>query len=175
MILIEELQVEVRKGRPFQGGGLSDINMTDIDPSMPVYPIRGSYEQYSCKNIDPKDPNGWPDKPGKNCLCSHIPKATGACWKTSFGDWKCSLVDSSNAGTWVVKTSPAPRSKERGATIAGVVGTAKQYALNDEGKIVVYFPDQQNASNDVLGGSHVVGRLCRDTQRQSPLDSSFRS
>lgn len=39
-------------------------------------------------------------------------------------------------------------------TIAGVVGTVKQYGLDDEGKIVVYFPDQQNASN----GMYLVAR-----------------
>ncbi|HTP31780.1 MAG TPA: ABC transporter permease [Candidatus Acidoferrales bacterium] len=32
-------------------------------------------------------------------------------------------------------------------TIAGVVGTVKQYGLDDEGKIVVYFPQQQNPGN----------------------------
>jgi predicted permease len=35
-------------------------------------------------------------------------------------------------------------------TIAGVVGVVKQYALDDEGKIAVYFPHQQHASNNVF-------------------------
>jgi predicted permease len=43
-------------------------------------------------------------------------------------------------------------------TIAGVVGTVKQYGLDDEGKIVVYFPDQQNAGN----GMYLVARTSGD-------------
>ena len=43
-------------------------------------------------------------------------------------------------------------------TIVGVVGTVKQYALNDEGKIVVYFPDGQSQS----GGMYLVARTSSD-------------
>ncbi len=43
-------------------------------------------------------------------------------------------------------------------TIAGVVGTVKQYGLDDEGKIVAYFPDQQNADN----GMYLVVRASSD-------------
>jgi len=35
-------------------------------------------------------------------------------------------------------------------TIAGVVGVVKQYGLDNEGKIAVYFPHQQVASNDMF-------------------------
>jgi predicted permease len=38
---------------------------------------------------------------------------------------------------------------DKGITIVGVVGTVKQYALNDEGKIVVYFPHQQQPGNNL--------------------------
>jgi predicted permease len=48
--------------------------------------------------------------------------------------------------------------------IAGVVGTVRQYALNDEGKIVVYFPDQQDASN----GMYVVVRTSSDAAALAP-------
>jgi predicted permease len=43
-------------------------------------------------------------------------------------------------------------------TIVGVVGTVKQYGLDDEGKIVVYFPHQQNANN----GMYLVVRATSD-------------
>jgi len=35
-------------------------------------------------------------------------------------------------------------------TIAGVVGTVKQYGLDDEGKIVVYFPHTQSPNNNMF-------------------------
>jgi predicted permease len=43
-------------------------------------------------------------------------------------------------------------------TIAGVVGTVKQYGLNDEGKIAVYFPQEQMADN----GMFLVARTSSD-------------
>jgi predicted permease len=38
---------------------------------------------------------------------------------------------------------------EKPLTIAGVVGVVKQYGLDNEGKIAVYFPDQQQPDNDL--------------------------
>ena len=49
-------------------------------------------------------------------------------------------------------------------TIAGVVGTVKQYGLDDEGKIVVYFSDQQNAGNSM----YVVARASSDAAALAP-------
>jgi predicted permease len=43
-------------------------------------------------------------------------------------------------------------------TIAGVVGTVKHYGLDTEGKIVVYFPYQQNTDN----GMYLVARTSSD-------------
>jgi predicted permease len=43
-------------------------------------------------------------------------------------------------------------------TIAGVVGVVKQYGLDNEGKIAVYFPEQQNADN----GSYLVVHTSSD-------------
>ncbi len=42
--------------------------------------------------------------------------------------------------------------------VAGVVGTVKQYGLDDEGKIAVYFPDQQAGDN----GMYLVARTTSD-------------
>lgn len=43
-------------------------------------------------------------------------------------------------------------------TVIGVVGTVKQYGLDDEGKIVVYFPHQQQSSS----GMYLVARTSSD-------------
>jgi predicted permease len=43
---------------------------------------------------------------------------------------------------------------EKPATIAGVVGVVKQYGLDSDGKIAVYFPDQQQPDNDMYLVAH---------------------
>ena len=49
-------------------------------------------------------------------------------------------------------------------TVVGVVGTVKQYGLDEEGKIAVYFPDQQNAAN----GMYLVARVSSDPAALAP-------
>jgi hypothetical protein len=93
MILEQNVKVEIGKGRPFQGGGLSDINMHDVDPSELVYPIRGSFLMYQCSNIAAGDPWQSIYAAGKNCSIYDEKSAVGACWKTTFGDWKCTMGD----------------------------------------------------------------------------------
>jgi hypothetical protein len=97
MILMENVRVEIGQGRPFQGGVNSDINMHDVDPRFPIYPIRGSYVWYQCSNIADGDPWKSIDEPGRNCNVYEHPRATGSCFKTTFGDWDCSMTDI-NAG-----------------------------------------------------------------------------
>jgi hypothetical protein len=87
--LLENVQLEVGKGRPFQGGGLQDLNMGDIDPSFPVYPIRGSFDQYQCGALVVGGLANINAPRGKNCNMQSNPNVTGACYKTTFGDWTC--------------------------------------------------------------------------------------
>jgi hypothetical protein len=84
LYLLENVQVQVAKGRPFQA---SDLNFPDIDNSQLLYPIRGSYDWYVCHVNEV----GFP--PGRNCNIYKEPAATGFCYKTTFGDWKCTMVD----------------------------------------------------------------------------------
>ncbi|MBZ5607380.1 MAG: hypothetical protein LAP38_03915 [Acidobacteriia bacterium] len=84
LYLYENVAFEVAKGRPYQ---TSDSLLTDIDPSLPVYPIRGTFDLYSCS--DPRQMT--PPKPGKNCGLNKNTQGTGVCYKTGFGDWKCTI------------------------------------------------------------------------------------
>lgn len=116
--LVEDLKVEVGKGRPY-----STANgpwATDIDTSATVYPIRGSFKNYICQphHSNPAVPQY--DNIGKNCSLYDSPVAEGVCYKTTFGDWKCEMapehVDWRNAQRNVAppggKTAPTPEVKK---------------------------------------------------------------
>jgi hypothetical protein len=86
--LLENLQVEIGKGRPYQD---SEKGVSNIDPSQPVYPIRGSYDKYSCAVLVA---GGLPNATrGANCAIFKEPRASGICYKTTFGEWGCMMVD----------------------------------------------------------------------------------
>ena len=60
-------------------------------------------------------------------------------------------------------------------TIAGVVGVVKQYGLDSEGKIAVYFPEQQNADNGLYLVAHtdsdpaaLAGAITREVHAVDP-------
>ncbi len=102
LYLVDSVNIQVAsKSRMYQPGD----SYNDVDQSVPVYPIRGSFNWYSCRtqfNIDASHSNV-----GKNCSVLSQPQAMGICYKTTFGDWKCKMRDPSNH--WdVAKTGVAP-------------------------------------------------------------------
>jgi hypothetical protein len=88
LYLLESVTVEIGKGRPYQPTDLSH----KLDPSKPVYPIRGSYEKYQCDALNPKIRMKGRN-PGDNCSMYPNPKATGICYSTTFGEWDCVMSD----------------------------------------------------------------------------------
>ncbi|HEX9202192.1 MAG TPA: hypothetical protein VF865_21720 [Acidobacteriaceae bacterium] len=93
LYLLDNITVEVGAGRPYQ---VSEMSIPEIDPSKLVYPIRGSFDRYQCS--DPahasQDARGNSvSPPGKNCSLFLAPHATGICWRTTFGDWDCTMAD----------------------------------------------------------------------------------
>jgi hypothetical protein len=63
-----------------------------LDPSKPVYPIRGSYDKYQCDALNPK--LGMKGRnAGDNCSVYPNPKAEGICYTTTFGEWDCLMQD----------------------------------------------------------------------------------
>ena len=88
--LVTDVKVEVGKGRPFnmQADSFGWATDNGIDPAETVYPIRGSYDSWTCGKLGTI--NG---DPGKNCTKLPQPAAKGICFKSSFGDWHCTMTD----------------------------------------------------------------------------------
>ena len=99
LYLVENVTVQVGKGRPYNIR--EDINFPDIDTKLPVYPVRGSLTKYSCGVIylDRSNLN-------RNCSVYDQPNAKGACYKDSFGDWRCAMTDAS--GQLTAENQPPP-------------------------------------------------------------------
>jgi hypothetical protein len=83
LFLTQNVNIEMGTQRPFVYQ--SDAGLSGIDLNAQVYPLRGSYTGYLCNKIGSMYPAG------HSCLKSDVPEATGKCWKTSFGDYKCLL------------------------------------------------------------------------------------
>jgi hypothetical protein len=103
LYLVENVKVEV-------GGGTSyaairgQYSLDQIDVRFPVYPIRGSFLKYQCQ--DPQ--TAYVGPPNTNCITYNNPKATGYCYKTTFGDWKCNMADRSATEKENVRTKVTP-------------------------------------------------------------------
>lgn len=67
----------------------ADFRLHNIDIEKPIYEIRGDIVVHNCQNIT----EGYPR--GQNCRVSRVPKSTGKCYQTTFGDWYCLLAGSS--------------------------------------------------------------------------------
>lgn len=95
--LLENVQVEVGKGTPYRELSFG-ARPNDGDPNGLVYQIRGSYLDYTCYEIAHS-------APGRSCHIRNAAHATGYCYRTTFGDWACSLTD--NLAEFKTGTPPA--------------------------------------------------------------------
>ena len=104
IFLVESAQVQVASTpRNFQPGDAYN----DIDQNSPIYPIRGSFREYSCRkvfNLDSSHTNV-----GKNCLVMEQPHAQGICYKNGFGEWTCKMRDAAVHWDTAVGNMPPPR------------------------------------------------------------------
>lgn len=87
LYLVENVKVEVGGGIPY-AAIMGQRSLSEIDVKHPVYPIRGSLLRYQCQNRLTAA-----RLPDANCNTSNEPKATGYCYKTTFGDWRCYMND----------------------------------------------------------------------------------
>jgi hypothetical protein len=87
--LVTGVSVQVGAGRPFLMGTDDTGDNTDegIDPHYTVYPIRGSFVDWSCKPVGEFNPAG------RNCMRQAMPRATGICFMSSFREWHCNMQD----------------------------------------------------------------------------------
>lgn len=100
--LLQNLQVEIGKSRPYSAW--SDSGNTSIDNSQPVYPIRGSYDLYSCR---PPGSMGFPA--GRNCNVRKSTEFTGICFKTTFSDWSCPVRSVGDGLAGITYSVPPPK------------------------------------------------------------------
>lgn len=87
LFLIQDVTVQVGRGRPYNASQ-DAMDMPNIDVTVPVYQIRGSFKQYQCGEA-----SEYMQNIGKNCTLSDNPNADGLCYKTEWGDWVCKMTD----------------------------------------------------------------------------------
>jgi hypothetical protein len=84
LMLQAKVVVQVAKGRPY-------IHVTDslqaIDTSQLVYDIRGTSVRYACAARGGVLPDS------KLCTGTETPHDEGKCYRTTFGDWRCTWGD----------------------------------------------------------------------------------
>ena len=85
LYLVDQVHIQVGKGRPYLPN--TDV-MSDADLDSPVYPIRGSFILYQISPLLTSQENA-----GKNSTTYAKRNASGACYRTTFGDWVCKMND----------------------------------------------------------------------------------
>lgn len=103
LYLVENVKVEVGGGIPYSAIR-GQRSLMEIDVNHPVYPIRGSFVLYQCKN----KLTAYSGPPNTNCTTYNNPKATGYCYKTTFGDWKCFMSDPASNNAANIRHNVAP-------------------------------------------------------------------
>lgn len=82
--LMQNVRVEMSAPRDFQPD--ADGRLQDLDARAPIIPLIGSATLYFCNSVAFGLYHA-----GTNCSITPMQQVPGRCWKTNFGDWKCSL------------------------------------------------------------------------------------
>ncbi|HUY95140.1 MAG TPA: hypothetical protein VMU71_07565 [Terracidiphilus sp.] len=82
--------VKVQVGGGVKASGTWTYTGGDVNPNELVYPIRGTMDKYLCGKVQH---GSVLENEGKNCTLWHWNEATGNCYRTTFGDWKCTMTD----------------------------------------------------------------------------------
>ncbi len=101
LYLVTDVKVQVApKGRPFN---IRTDSFPQVDPSKPIYDIRGSFRHWQCS---PRQSLEWDNHPGSACNYGDQPNAIGECYTDTFGDWHCKLLDVNHASSTVFHVPP---------------------------------------------------------------------
>lgn len=100
--LLTNVQVHITGSRKFSTNSAGvfdgqDDNRQDIDNRADVLTLTGYAKQYACGEQS--------FSPGKNCTMTEMPNSPGACWKTTYGEYRCNFV---NAGVGYFPFQPPP-------------------------------------------------------------------
>ncbi len=82
IFLVTDLTVEVAPARKF---AMSTDAGPDVDVTAPVYPIQGIGTGWRCLSTRSVPA-------GQNCGKHIAAPGVGECWRTPFGDWRCSMT-----------------------------------------------------------------------------------
>lgn len=88
--LLTDVQVHITGSRQFSKNSAgvytgSDNNRKDIDNRADVLTLTGYAKSYACGVQS--------FSPGKNCIMVEMPDSPGACWKTTYGEYRCNFVN----------------------------------------------------------------------------------
>ena len=88
--LVENVSVEV--GGPTVYDPRTQTGFTHMDTRIPPIAIRGNFLSYMCSSVDAQFDSRFYNL-GKSCNTQLNRKAAGYCYKTTFGDWSCTMND----------------------------------------------------------------------------------
>lgn len=111
LYLVENVKVQAVGGGISYAAIMESRSLSEIDVKHPVYPIRGSLLLYQCSNRLTAA-----RLPDANCSTYNNPKATGYCYKTTFGDWRCNMNDpAANSDENIIHDVPPPKGANNNA------------------------------------------------------------
>ena len=106
-----DVNLQVQAGATRRYTQFADGYATTIDTNAPVLPIRGTLDSYQCAPLSRYTNKGTTydtDNTGKNCAVSPVRQAQGTCYRTTFGDWRCHLAESTSSATDRLNQPPPP-------------------------------------------------------------------
>jgi hypothetical protein len=89
--LVTNLKVQVASVSHPPNQLVKEISAARMDPREPIWDIRGSFTIYRCYALASLIAQNDFART-HNCWVSEQPKATGYCYKDTFGDWHCGLI-----------------------------------------------------------------------------------